>query len=110
MNDSANEIIEKWMMLPMLIAGQTTARPQQVNILTKVKNSRKHTNEQWWIRHWSHRSIKIYEYFSGITWFTFNCEIELSLAWPKECVISGILNNSEVPAYAAVDPPTAHPP
>ena len=32
-------------MLPMLIAGQTTARPQQVNILTKVKNSRKHTNE-----------------------------------------------------------------
>ena len=37
-----------------------------------------------------------------------NCEIEVDLARSKDCVISGILNNNEVPAEPAVDSPIAH--
>ena len=39
-----------------------------------------------------------------------NCKIELDLSWSKDCIISEILNNTEVPANPAANPPIAHVP
>ena len=39
-----------------------------------------------------------------------NFDIELELSWSKHCIISAILNNTEVPVNTAANQPIEHNP
>ena len=53
--------------------------------------------------------LKYLSYFRRFFYLSLiNCKVELDLSWSKNCIISKILNNTEVAANPNANPPIEH--